>query len=262
MPMGSQWSKKMHGQKLKPAKNLNHITKCRRKCPNLRGLQGPPGPAGPQGTQGPVGPTGPQGTQGLIGPTGPQGTQGLIGPAGPQGAQGLIGPTGPMGPQGVTGQSSTQSAGSFGHIIVSGEILRMDVPVTLTTFNIIGLGISLSDSNGILLEGPATYLVDYGIDGDSSNNDNNIIACELQLDGSNVFGSFIYAVSVDTGGASNQSHLRIQNSIIVTVPGSSGLLQILPRISDIDFFAPADVIALLEGTNAVSASITVTRLTP
>ena len=48
-------------------------------------LQGPEGPAGPQGIQGETGPAGPQGVQGETGPAGPTGPQGETGPAGPAG---------------------------------------------------------------------------------------------------------------------------------------------------------------------------------
>ncbi|MGN2640688.1 hypothetical protein ACTD5D_31855 [Nocardia takedensis] len=46
------------------------------------------GPEGPQGPAGVTGPQGPQGTQGPAGVAGPQGDQGEVGPAGPQGIPG------------------------------------------------------------------------------------------------------------------------------------------------------------------------------
>jgi hypothetical protein len=44
------------------------------------GVQGPPGPQGPQGVQGPLGPQGIQGVQGPLGPVGPQGASGTESP--------------------------------------------------------------------------------------------------------------------------------------------------------------------------------------
>jgi len=73
------------------------------------GPQGPTGPLGPSGPDGPLGPTGPQGPlgpsgpDGPLGPTGPQGPLGPVGPAGPIGLLGPIGVTGPSGPLGPTG---------------------------------------------------------------------------------------------------------------------------------------------------------------
>lgn len=44
---------------------------------NANGLQGTPGPQGPQGLQGPAGPQGPQGYVGITGPQGPPGPAGI-----------------------------------------------------------------------------------------------------------------------------------------------------------------------------------------
>ena len=55
-------------------------------------VQGPPGPAGPQGLKGDTGAVGPAGPQGLKGDTG------AAGPAGPRGLKGDTGATGPAGP--------------------------------------------------------------------------------------------------------------------------------------------------------------------
>jgi hypothetical protein len=69
-------------------------------------IQGPQGPAGPQGLVGPqglTGPQGPQGPQGVGGPQGPQGPKGDVGPQGPAGPKGDVGPEGPQGPQGPQG---------------------------------------------------------------------------------------------------------------------------------------------------------------
>jgi len=46
--------------------------------PTLSGIQGPQGPAGPQGLAGAQGPAGPQGEAGVAGPQGPQGASGLF----------------------------------------------------------------------------------------------------------------------------------------------------------------------------------------
>ncbi len=79
-------------------------------------IQGPTGPAGPQGIQGATGNTGPAGPQGPIGntgPAGPQGSTGNTGPAGPQGPIGFTGASGPQGPQGpagLTGPAGPQGA--------------------------------------------------------------------------------------------------------------------------------------------------------
>jgi hypothetical protein len=94
--------------------------------PDGAGLQGEPGPAGPQGAIGPTGPQGSQGAAGPIGPqgevglTGPQGLQGEIGPVGPQGSQGEAGPTGPQGLQGLQGPQG--EIGPIGPTGPQGEI--------------------------------------------------------------------------------------------------------------------------------------------
>ena len=56
---------------------------------NIQVLEGPQGPAGPQGAPGIQGGIGPQGMQGLQGEVGPQGAQGI------QGTEGVEGPQGP-----------------------------------------------------------------------------------------------------------------------------------------------------------------------
>ena len=69
-------------------------------------VEGPPGPAGPQGIPGERGPKGEDGLPGATGPQGlqgPMGPQGLQGPPGPKGDNGEMGPTGPMGIQGPPG---------------------------------------------------------------------------------------------------------------------------------------------------------------
>mmetsp|Transcript_14783 Transcript_14783/g.21727 ORF Transcript_14783/g.21727 Transcript_14783/m.21727 type:complete len:104 (-) Transcript_14783:290-601(-) len=58
-------------------------------------LEGPQGPAGPQGEPAPAGEHAPQGPPGETGPQGLQGETGLQGPMGPQGLQGKVGPEGP-----------------------------------------------------------------------------------------------------------------------------------------------------------------------
>jgi len=63
-------------------------------------LQGPQGPAGPQGIPGVQGPAG---NDGATGSQGPAGADGAAGPAGPKGDTGAAGPTGPKGDQGITG---------------------------------------------------------------------------------------------------------------------------------------------------------------
>ena len=90
---------------------------------NVRVIQGPPGPPGPQGCPGPAGPRGcpgppgPRGAQGRSGPAGANGAPGAPGAPGPQGAPGFPGApgapgqpgppgaTGPAGPQGIQGLS-------------------------------------------------------------------------------------------------------------------------------------------------------------
>lgn len=97
---------------------------CKQRCC----VQGPPGPAGPQGFQGipgpqgfqgPAGPQGfpgPQGPAGFPGPQGPQGPVGSQGPVGPQGPQGVgsTGPEGPQGPAGPAGATGPQGVGATG----------------------------------------------------------------------------------------------------------------------------------------------------
>ena len=75
-----------------------------------QGIQGLPGPVGPQGAtgpQGPIGLTGPAGPTGATGSVGPQGLPGAIGPAGNDGA---VGPQGATGPAGLPGQAGAAGA--------------------------------------------------------------------------------------------------------------------------------------------------------
>lgn len=77
------------------------------------------GPQGPQGIQGATGPTGPAGA---IGPAGPQGEQGPRGPQGLPGSDGATGPQGPQGPQGIQGETGlTGAAGAQGPQGIQGE---------------------------------------------------------------------------------------------------------------------------------------------
>lgn len=64
----------------------------------LRGFSGPKGPMGNLGFTGPVGPEGIMGPMGKPGPRGPKGSHGEMGPQGPQGNPGIRGPPGAPGP--------------------------------------------------------------------------------------------------------------------------------------------------------------------
>ncbi|XP_028425756.1 collagen alpha-1(XXI) chain [Perca flavescens] len=81
------------------------------KVPRVKGVQGPPGEAGPKGHQGerglpgPQGPPGLNGTLGIQGPRGPPGEIGQDGPKGKGGDPGVTGPIGPPGQKGSTGES-------------------------------------------------------------------------------------------------------------------------------------------------------------
>jgi hypothetical protein len=99
------------------ARIVNSIADCHRdESFVVWNIQGPAGPAGPQGYAGPPGPQGligPAGAQGPAGPkgaTGSAGPAGAIGPAGPMGAAGAIGPAGPSGPVGVAGPAGPVGA--------------------------------------------------------------------------------------------------------------------------------------------------------
>ncbi len=82
------------------------------------GMEGPPGPTGPQGAAGATGPqgaTGAAGATGAQGATGAAGSQGIKGDTGATGAAGPQGSTGAQGPQGVQGAAGAQGAtGSTG----------------------------------------------------------------------------------------------------------------------------------------------------
>lgn len=71
-------------------------------------LQGPTGPAGPQGERGLQGETGPEGERGPQGEAGPQGERGLQGEVGHAGATGAPGPQGPAGATGAAGVQGPQ----------------------------------------------------------------------------------------------------------------------------------------------------------
>lgn len=234
-----------------------HIKKCKCKFKCVcRGPRGATGPQGPRGATGPQGIMGLPGVTGATGATGPAGVDGATGPQGPQGATGIQGLPGVTGPTGPTG---TLSAGAFGHFLVPNEIFPVDVPITLIPFNIIGTGITPSGGDGIALTGPANYTVNFGLTGNSSDPVDNLLACQLTLDGVAIFGSFIYGVARDAGGAANTSHLSINESLVLSIPASGALLQIVPRINDVEYILPADAIALLANNNAVVAGITIIR---
>ena len=83
-------------------------------APEIRVIQGPPGPEGPPGAPGAQGPPGTRGHRGSPGQRGQQGLQGppgqpgQQGPQGPPGQQGQRGQSGPPGRQGQPGQSGPQ----------------------------------------------------------------------------------------------------------------------------------------------------------
>ncbi|WP_308860271.1 hypothetical protein [Paenibacillus radicibacter] len=248
--------KKVEASKLKQHIKPKKIRSCKCKCV-CRGPRGATGPQGPRGATGPQGLMGHQGPTGATGATGLQGETGATGPTGPQGAtgiQGIPGATGATGPIGLL------SAASFGHFLVPGEVFPVDVPITLIPFTIVGTGITQVGTDGIALIGPANYTVNYGLTGDSSDPVDNLLACQLTLDNVGLFGGFIYSVARDAGGAANNSHLSINESLIVSVPASGSVLRIVPRINDAVYILPADAVALLASHNAVVAGITVIRI--
>ena len=111
--------------------------------PGERGPMGPPGPAGPQGIpgergpkgedgqsgqKGDVGPMGPQGIQGPAGPPGPKGDKGdkgETGERGPAGSDGLDGTTGPQGPMGPPGPKGADGVGIPQTLSLSGNTLTL-----------------------------------------------------------------------------------------------------------------------------------------
>ena len=84
----------------------------------IAGLQGEPGPAGPEGPAGATGEPGPAGPPGSAGPQGEPGPAGAIGPEGP------VGPQGPAGADGTPGE--TFLGGTVSHLFTSnvGESIK------------------------------------------------------------------------------------------------------------------------------------------
>lgn len=76
----------------------------------MMGLQGFPGPKGPDGDLGFTGAPGLKGPAGVLGFSGPVGPVGMIGPVGKPGARGPKGSHGEMGPQGPQGSPGPQGA--------------------------------------------------------------------------------------------------------------------------------------------------------
>ncbi|MCR8642839.1 collagen-like protein [Paenibacillus sp. N1-5-1-14] len=237
------------------------LPKCVGKCKCI--CRGPIGSTGPRGPIGHQGSRGRRGLAGLTGATGSpgigDGITGITGPQGLPGAQGLQGLTGATGAQGMIPGTS---AGTFSHIFVPGQILFAVNPISLEAINVTGTGITLVGTTGVMLDGPATYFVFFGLTGDSTDPVDNVLACQLFLDGNPLLGGFIYGVERQANGNANQSHLHIKSTLIVDITGASGVLQIMPQINDVDYFAPADAIAALTGSNASVATITVVRIEP
>ncbi|WP_235496343.1 hypothetical protein [Aneurinibacillus migulanus] len=107
----------------------------------------------------------------------------------------------------------------------------------------------------------ATYLVNYSLEGDplAFGGAPEVIAAELQLNGSNVLESYIFAA---TQPAPSLIEPRIIGTIPVTVPGISATLRLINRTPGGGLGHLAATTAFTTGKNAITASITVVRLTP
>nr|ADU04096.1 collagen-like protein [Pasteuria ramosa] len=251
-------------------------------------IAGPAGVQGPMGAKGPIGstgPTGPQGTTTVPGPQGVVGQQGVQGPTekvitGPTGATGIsiTGPTGATGPTGTTGTTGPTGAagplspnskyalgaGSFGYNATQSVLFPIDTPIPLNSFaNIFGIGISLTDPDTINLD-PGIYIVDYGLISNAANQQYNIAACELLENGTPVKASFMYTSTMNANNqysTTNNIATWLYGTILLT-PTVPTTLQLVPRISPLDFYTDQAVVqqALSLGNTPVLANVTVTRI--
>nr|ADU04116.1 collagen-like protein [Pasteuria ramosa] len=244
-----------HRRKTKCQECIERYIKHRYCCCKNRGHTGPTGPTGADFI-GETGFTGPTGDTGPIGPTGAT-TIGDTGPSftGPTGNIGPNGPTGATGPTGPTGPYDKLAAGSFGYIATNTTTLPVNTPIPLNSFqNTIGDKISLITDNSILVA-PGNYMIDYSIVS-KSNNANNTTAVDILLNGQSFNSSFIYANSQPQP---NNSYLRITNQIQISV-SSPTTINIVPRLSDLIFTVPSDVINGVLPYKPTLANVTVYQI--
>lgn len=191
--------------------------------------------------------------------TGPTGPAGLTGPVGPVSPIGPVGSTGSTGPAGATG-----ATGSFVSAYFASESLASFTSNTAFPINdvqdISGGGIALIGTNTISLA-PGRYLIHYTHSGDPLGPPSvEVLAMELQLNGSPILGSFVWAAQpVNQPLPTDAIHLHIDNKIIITVINQSNL-QIINRSSGNGSGIFAPVSGFLTGKNPVRTSIDILRL--
>ncbi|MEB9673371.1 collagen-like protein [Bacillus anthracis] len=193
----------------------------------------------------------------FTGPTGPGGTTGSVGPTGPAGP---VGPTGPAGPTGATG-----ATGAFVSAYFASESLAsfpIDTPFPIDDIqDISGSGITLIGTNTVSLA-PGRYLIHYTHSGDPLGPVGlEVLAMELQLNGSPILGSYIWAAQpVDLPPFDDAIHLHIDNKIIINVANTSNLQIINQSSGNGSGILNPNITTFLSGKNPVRTSIDILRL--
>ncbi|MED1641577.1 collagen-like protein [Bacillus thuringiensis] len=189
--------------------------------------------------------------------TGPTGPTGITGPA--QGA------TGPTGSTGATGASPTGPTGVVSNsAYFASTSLATFAPNTLFPINdvqdIDGSAIALVGTNTVSLQ-PGRYQIHYTHSGDPLGPTGlEVLAMELQLNGSPILGSYIWTADpVPIPAPENAIHLHMDNKIIITIVNASNL-QIINRSSGNGSGISPPVAAFIGGNNPVRTSIDITRI--
>ncbi|MHA4119834.1 collagen-like protein, partial [Bacillus cereus] len=178
------------------------------------------------------------GSTGPTGPTGPAGTG--AGPTGPTGTTGEIGPTGPTGSGGITSAAYFYSTSTAN--------LPENTPISFNNIGTLqGSDILLPLPNTISLL-PGLYQISYYIEGDPFDSP-EAVAVELELNGINVPGSFVFTTSGSLGAMLQPS---VSNTMLlqVIIPSS---LQLLNR-------TVFSLNQLITFPNGVTASMNIVKL--
>ncbi|HFJ9466886.1 TPA: hypothetical protein ACGW7V_006313 [Bacillus cereus] len=196
-----------------------------------------------------TGPTGPGGATGPAG--GPTGPTGATGPTGPAGATGPTGPTGPF----ISALSRAYFASTSLATFASGTAFPID-----TIQQVTGSDIALVGTDTVSLQ-PGRYQIHYTHSGDPLGPTGlEVLAMELQLNGSPILGSYIWTADpVPIPAPENAIHLHMDNKIIITIVNASNL-QIINRSSGNGSGISPPVAAFIGGNNPVRTSIDITRI--
>ncbi|EEM19423.1 hypothetical protein bthur0001_54640 [Bacillus thuringiensis serovar tochigiensis BGSC 4Y1] len=134
--------------------------------------------------------------------------------------------------------------------------------LAIDTIQIInGSAIGFIGPDTVTLE-PGTYLVHYTHTGNPLGPEEvttKVLAIQLLLDGNPIQGSYIWAADPDTQIPDQNTHLHIDNEIIITVL-TSGSLQIENRSSGGGSGVLPNVVTFLSGNNPIRTSINISKI--